>query len=193
MCVDYKGIPVIASTALLSSRVRHYCHREAPYCHREERSDLDFDRRQTAKRKIATQANSVIARNVAISPFCHRECDISVIASVTLLSSRGTWRSRPSVIASTILLSSRGTWRSRLSVIASATFLSSRGTWRSRLFRAGKQSKERLPRFARNDKTTSQARLSMSSRGTWRSRLFRAGKQLKERLLRFARNTQRVL
>jgi len=59
--------------------------------------------------------------------------------------------------------------------------LSSRGTKPSRLSGAGKQSKERLPRCARNDKNI------MSSRGTKRSRFSRAGKQSKERLPRCAR------
>ena len=49
--------------------------------------------------------------------------------------------------------------------LAMTILLSSRGTWRSRLSGAGKQSKERLPRCARNDKNI------MSSRGTKRSRL----------------------
>jgi len=70
--------------------------------------------------------------------------------------------------------------------------LSSRGTWRSRSSRAGKQTKERLPRFARNDKNSCQSTLWVS-RGTWRSRLYRAGKRIKERLPRYARNDNILL
>ena len=94
--------------------------------------------------------------------------------------------------------------REKRDCFAGSSFLSSQGTWRSRLFSAGKQSKERLPRCARNDKKyspegrtdlgcsglarqkgeiASQARNDrtraalafLSSRGTWRSRLFIAG------------------
>ena len=72
------------------------------------------------------------------------------------------------------------------------------------MFRAGKRIKERLPRYARNDKKYSpeergdldcSALANREKRdcfagniviasGAWRSRLFRAGKRKKERLLR---------
>ena len=109
---------------------RQFCHREERGdlacrfrpCHREERGDLGCPGLADSEKRDCFASNSVIARNVAISPF--------IVGK------------QKREIASQVILSSRGTKRSRLSIPP----LSSRGTWRSRSSGAGGQRKERLLR-----------------------------------------------
>ena len=138
----------LSPRALFSAIARHEAI--SYVCHREERDDLGLLGWQTEKREIASQARLYLSsRGTKRSRFftagkqtkerllcrlalvCHRERSVAISVFYRL-------RTEKREIAS----------QARNDRIV----LSSRGTWRSRLSGAGGQRKERLPRYARNDK-----------------------------------------